>query len=65
MKKRYLKRWFEYLLIIIQVILFMMLACDHSNLKILLLSKIIILTLFTINSNILLKYGRTFESKGE
>lgn len=65
MKKRYLKRWFEYLLIIIQVILFMLLACDHSNLKILILSKIIILALFIINSNILLKYGRTFESKGE
>lgn len=65
MKKRYLKSWLEYLLTIIQVILFMMIACDHNNLKILLLSKIIILILFTINSNVLLKYGRTFESKGE
>lgn len=58
MKKRYLKKWVEVVIIFIQVILFMILSSDCDDLKIFSVSKIIVLIIFVINSKILFKYSR-------
>lgn len=62
MKKRYLKRWVEYLLITIQCLLFMLLGSETEDLKLFIISKIIFMILFLINHLILLKYSRIYES---
>ena len=59
--KRYLKRWVEVVIICIQVILFMVLGGECEDLKIFIISKLIALTLFIINSMILFKYSRYME----
>ncbi len=61
MKKIYLKKWVEVAIIFIQVILFMILAGDCDDLKIFIVSKIIALIIFVINSKILFKYSRLVE----
>ena len=58
MKKIYLKKWVEVVIIFIQVILFMILGSDCDDLKIFSVSKIIVLIIFVINSKILFKYSR-------
>lgn len=58
MKKRYLKKWVEVVIIFIQVILFIILGSDCDDLKIFSVSKIIVLIIFVINSKILFKYSR-------
>lgn len=58
MKKIYLKKWVEVVIIFIQVILFMILSSDCDDLKIFSVSKIIVLIIFVINSKILFKYSR-------
>lgn len=63
MKKRYLKRWVEYLIVTVQLILFMIMGAESEDLKVFIFSKIIALTLFYINSLILLKYSRNINIK--
>lgn len=58
MKKIYLKKWVEVVIIFIQAILFMILGSDCNDLKIFIVSKIIVLIIFVINSKILFKYSR-------
>lgn len=60
MKKRYLKKWVVNLLLIIQVLLVLLLASDTSNLKIFIISKIIMLAIFLINHFILCNYSKLF-----
>lgn len=60
MKKIYLKKWVEVVIVFIQVILFMILAGDCDDLKIFIVSKIIALIIFVINSKMLFKYSRLF-----
>lgn len=59
--KRYLKRWVEVVIIFIQVILFMVLGGECEDLKVFIISKLVALTLFIINSMILFKYSRFME----
>lgn len=63
MKKRYLKRWVEYLIITIQFLLFMLLGSETEDLKLFIISKIIFLILFLIDHLILVKYSRLYESE--
>lgn len=56
MKKRYLKKWVEYSIIIIQFILIMILSADSDNLSTFIISKIIVLLIFYINHLILKNY---------
>lgn len=59
--KRYLKRWVEVVIIFIQVILFMVLGGECEDLKVFIISKLVAVTLFIINSMILFKYSRLME----
>lgn len=59
--KRYLKRWVEVVIIFIQVMLFMVLGGECEDLKVFIISKLVALTLFIINSMILFKYSRLME----
>lgn len=63
MKKRYLKRCVEYLLIIIQCLLVILLGSETEDLKLFIISKIIFMILFLINHLILVKYSRLYESE--
>lgn len=58
MKKRYLKKWVEYNIIFIQCILIILLSAETENLKVFIISKIIILLIFYINYLILKNYTR-------
>lgn len=58
--KEYLKKWVEVVIVFIQAILFMTLAGECDDLKIFIVSKIIALIIFVINSKILFKYSRLF-----
>lgn len=59
--KRYLKRWVEVVIIFMQVILFMVLGGECEDLKVFIISKLVALSLFIINSVILFKYSRFME----
>ena len=59
-RKVYLKKWVEVAIIFIQAILFMTLAGECDDLKIFIVSKIIALIIFVINSKILFKYSKLF-----
>lgn len=59
-RKKYFKKWVEVVIIFIQVILFMILGAECDDLKIFIVSKIIALIIFVINSKILFKYSRLF-----
>ena len=61
MKKIYLKKWVEVVIIFMQVILFMILGGECEDLKVFIISKLVALTLFIINSMILFKYSRLVE----
>ena len=61
MKKIYLKKWVEVVIIFMQVILFMVLGSECEDLKVFIISKLVALTLFIINSMILFKYSRLVE----
>ena len=61
MKKTYLKKWVEVVIVFIQVILFMILGSECDDLKIFIVSKLIALIIFVINSVILFKYLRLVE----
>ena len=61
MKKIYLKKWVEVVIVFIQVILFMILAGDCDDLKIFIVSKIIVLIIFFVNHLILVKYTKLYD----
>lgn len=61
MKRIVLKKWVEVVIIFIQVILFMILGSESDDLKVFIVSKLIALILFVINSAILFKYSRLVE----
>lgn len=57
MKKIVLKKWVVYTLSIINIILFVLLASDYDNTKVFIVSKMIELPIFMLNSWILIKYS--------
>lgn len=61
MKRIVLKKWVEVVIIFIQVILFMILGSESDDLKIFVISKLIALTIFVMNSLVLFKYSRLME----
>lgn len=60
MKKRYLKKWVEYSIIIIQFLLIMILSADGVNFNVFIISKIIALLIFYINHLILKNYTKLY-----
>lgn len=61
MKRIVLKKWVEVVIIFIQVILIMVLGSESDDLKIFIISKLIALLIFGMNSLILFKYSRLME----
>ena len=61
MKKRYLKKWVEYILLIIQFMLILIIGGESDNLSIFTISKLIALTLLFLNHLILVKYTKLYE----
>ena len=61
MKRIVLKKWVEVVIIFIQVISFMILGSESDDLKVFIISKLIALIIFGINSIILFKYLRLME----
>lgn len=61
MKRIVLKKWVEVVIIFIQVIAFMILGSESDDLKVFIISKLIALLIFGINSVILFKYSRLME----
>lgn len=61
MKKRYLKKWVEYILLTIQFMLILILGAESDNFIIFLISKLIALTLLFLNHLILVKYTKLYE----
>ena len=61
MKKRYLKKWVEYILLTIQFMLILIIGGESDNLSVFTISKIIALTLLFLNHLILVKYTRLYE----
>lgn len=60
MKKIYLKKWVEVVIVFIQVILFMTLAGDCDNITTFIVSKLIILILIYVNHIIIKKYTKIY-----
>ena len=61
MKKVYFKKWVDVVLVVIQMMLIMLLGSEVDNTFIFVISKLIFLTLFILNSYILIKYSRIVE----
>lgn len=61
MKRIVLKKWVEVVIIFIQVLLIMIMASESDDLKVFVISKLIALVIFVINSLILFKYSRLME----
>lgn len=61
MKRIVLKKWVEVVIIFIQVLLIMIMASESDDLKVFVISKLIALIIFVINSLILFKYSRLME----
>lgn len=61
MKKRYLKKWVEYILLTMQFILIIILGGESDNLSVFIISKLIALTLLFLNHLILVKYTKLYE----
>ena len=61
MKKRYLKKWIEYVLLTIQFMLILIIGGESDNLSIFTVSKLIALTLLFLNHLILVKYTKLYE----
>lgn len=51
------RKWVKYLLIIINIIAFVILASEVKDLKVFVISKLIAITIFGINSKLLINYG--------
>ena len=61
MKKRYLKKWLEYILLTIQFMLILIIGGESDNLSVFTISKLIALTLLFLNHLILVKYTKLYE----
>lgn len=61
MKKIYLKKWVEYILLTIQFMLILIIGGESDNLSIFTISKLIALTLLFLNHLILVKYTKLYE----
>lgn len=61
MKRFYLKKWIENLIVVIQIILFVFMISESEDLKIFILLKIICIILFYINHLILKNYTRLYD----
>ena len=61
MKKRYLKKWVEYVLLTIQFMLILIIGGESDNLSIFTISKLIALVIFFVNHLILVKYTKLYE----
>lgn len=61
MKKRYLKKWVEYILLTIQFMLILIIGGESDNLSVFTISKLIALTLLFLNHLILVKYTKLYE----
>ena len=61
MKKVYFKKWVDVVLVVIQMLLIMLLGSEVDNTFIFVISKLIFLGLFILNSYILIKYSRIVE----
>ena len=58
MSKRYIKNWVQVLLVIINMLTILIMGSDCEYMKIFIISHLFAGVVFTINSLILLKYGR-------
>ena len=58
--KRYLKNSVENLIIFIQCLLFMLLGSETEDLRLFIISKIVIMIVFLINHLILVKYSKLY-----
>ena len=56
-----LKKWVEYILLTIQLMLILILCAESNNFTIFLISKLIALVIFFVNHLILVKYTRLCE----
>ncbi len=61
MKRVYFKKWVDVVLGIMQTILLILLGSEVDNTFIFVISKLIFLTLFILNSYLLIKYSRITE----
>ena len=61
MKKIYLKKCVEYILLTIQFMLILIIGGESDNLSIFTISKLIALTLLFLNHLILVKYTKLYE----
>lgn len=61
MKKRYLKKWVEYVLLTIQFMLILIIGGESDNLSVFIISKLIALVLLFLNHLILVKYTKLYE----
>ena len=61
MKKIYLKKWVEYILLTIQFMLILIIGGESDNLSVFTISKLIALTLLFLNHLILIKYTKLYE----
>lgn len=56
MKRRKLRKWAEYSLIIINILAFIVMASDCESTKVFIISHLITLIIFVLNSHLLIKY---------
>ena len=61
MKKIYLKKWIEYILLTIQFMLILIIGGESDKLSIFTISKLIALILLFLNHLILVKYTKLYE----
>lgn len=58
MKRLYFRKWVDVVLVFIQMMLVILLGSEVDDLSIFVLSKIIFMAIFILNSYLLLKYSR-------
>lgn len=63
MKKRVLKKWFQNLLIIINIICVIVFACENYDLKSMLICNGIAFIVFIISNYVLFKYTDLFDKE--
>ena len=63
MKRRKLKKWFENLLIIVNILCVIVFACDNYDLKSLVISNTIALIIFIVANYLLFKYSDLFKEE--
>ena len=63
MKRRRLKKWFENLLIIVNMLCVIVFACESYDLKSMLISNTIALIIFIVANYLLFKYSDLFKEE--